>query len=223
MDCSTPGSSVLHYLPGFAQSHVHWTNDAIYLSHPLPPSSPFAFNISQHQGLFQWVGSSHQVAKVLELQLQHQSFQWIFRVDTLFDWLFWSPCCPRDSQESSLTPQFKSINSMVLSLLYGPTLTSVLGLNSILDTFQCSSSGVISFCIFMPSMGQEYWGGFPFPSPGNHVLSELFTMTQLSWVAPHSMAHSFTELHKPLSHYKTVILVCASVISESLWPHRRGK
>ena len=56
-------------------------------------------------------GFSHQVAKVLELQLQHQSFQWKFRVYFLWDWLVWAPCCPRDSQESSPTPQFKSINS----------------------------------------------------------------------------------------------------------------
>ena len=73
----------------------------------------------------QWVSSSHQVAKVLALQLQHQSFQWIFRIDLLQDWLIWSPCSPRDSQESSPTPQFKSINSSVLSLLCGPTLTSI--------------------------------------------------------------------------------------------------
>ena len=60
------------------------------------------------------------VAKVLEFQLQHQSFQWIFRVDFLEDWLVWCPCSPKDSQESSPTPQFKSTNSLVLSLLYGP-------------------------------------------------------------------------------------------------------
>ena len=75
---------------------------------------PFAFNISQHQGLLKWVGSSHQVAKVLEFQLQHQSFQWIF---FLKDWLVWSPCSPKDSQESSPAPKFESINSSVLSFL----------------------------------------------------------------------------------------------------------
>ena len=64
------------------------------------------------------------MAKVLELQLQHQSFQWIFRVDFLWDGLVWSPCCPRDSQESS-TPQLEIISSLMLSLLYGPTLTSI--------------------------------------------------------------------------------------------------
>ena len=60
-----------------------------------------------------------------KLEFQHQSFQWIFRIDFLYDWLVWSPCCPRDSQESSPAPQFESINSLVLSLLYGPTLTSI--------------------------------------------------------------------------------------------------
>ena len=89
------------------------------------PPSPPALNLSQHQGLFQWVGSSHQVAKVLKLLLQHQSFQWIFRVDFLQDLLVWSPCCPRDSQESSSAPQFKNISSSVLSLLYSPTLTFI--------------------------------------------------------------------------------------------------
>ena len=74
---------------------------SIESSHPLSSPSPPAFNLSQHQGLFQCVNSSHQVAKVLELQLQHHSFQWIFRVDFLKIWLVWSPCSPRDSQESS--------------------------------------------------------------------------------------------------------------------------
>ena len=74
MDCSTPGLPVHHQLPEFTQAHAHWVSDATQPSHPL--SSPFtpAFNLSQHQGLFQWVGSLHQVAKVLEFQLQHQFF-----------------------------------------------------------------------------------------------------------------------------------------------------
>ena len=74
MDCSTPGFPALHYLLEFAQVHVHWISDAIQPSHPLSsPSSP-AFRLSHHQSLFQWVGSSHQVAKVLEFQFLHQSF-----------------------------------------------------------------------------------------------------------------------------------------------------
>ena len=70
-DCSTPGFPVHHQLPEFTQIHVHWASDAIQ------PSQPPAFNLSQHQGLLKWVSSSHQVAKVMEFQLQHQSFQWI--------------------------------------------------------------------------------------------------------------------------------------------------
>ena len=79
-DCSLPGFPVLHHLPEFAQSHVHWVDDAIQPSHPLLSPSPPALNLSQHQGLFQWVGSSHQVARVLELQHQLQFFQGTFRV-----------------------------------------------------------------------------------------------------------------------------------------------
>ena len=125
MDCSTPGFPVHHQLPDLAQTHVHWVGDAIQLSHPLSSPPPPAFNLSQHQGLFKWVSSSNQLAKVLEFQLQHQSFQWIFRTGFLQDWLFGSPCSPRDSQESSPTPQYKSINSLALSFLYGPSLISV--------------------------------------------------------------------------------------------------
>ena len=125
VDCSMLGFPVLHYLLEFVQTHVHWVGNAIQPSHSLLSPSSLAFNLSQHQGLFQWVSSLHQVAKVLELQLQHQSFQWIFRVDFLWDWLVWYSCCPKDSQESSPTPQFKNINSLVLSLSCGPTLTSV--------------------------------------------------------------------------------------------------
>ena len=83
VDCSTPGFPVLHHLPELAQTHVHWVSDAIQPSHSLSSLSTPAFDLSQHQSLFQWVNSSHQVAKVLEHQLQYQSFQWIFRVDFL--------------------------------------------------------------------------------------------------------------------------------------------
>ena len=83
MDRSIPGLPVNHQLPEFTQTHVHWVSDAIQPSHPLSSPSPPAFNLSQHWGLFKWVSSSHQVAKVVEFQLQHQSFQWIFRTDFL--------------------------------------------------------------------------------------------------------------------------------------------
>ena len=110
--CSMRGFPVLHQTLEIAQTHTHWVSDAIQPSYPLLSPSLPAFNLSQHQGLFQWVSSSPQVAKVLEFQLQHQSFQWIFRTDFLYDWLDGSPCSPKDSQESSPTLQFKSINSL---------------------------------------------------------------------------------------------------------------
>ena len=114
MDCSMPGLLV-HHEWELTQTHVHspmgaylnscplsrWCNPAISL---IVIPSPPAFNISQHQGLFKWVSSSHQVTKVLEFQLQHQSFQWIFRTDFLYDGLFGSPCNPRVTQESSPIP-----------------------------------------------------------------------------------------------------------------------
>ena len=83
MDCSTPGLPVHHQLPELAQTHVHCVCDAIQPSHLLSSPSPPAFRLSQHQGLFKWVSSSHQVAKELDFQLQHQSIQWIFRTDFL--------------------------------------------------------------------------------------------------------------------------------------------
>ena len=110
MYCSVPGFPVLHYLLELAQTHVHWVSDAIQPSHPLLPLSPSALNLFQHQGLLQRVGSSHHLAKVLELQLQHQYFQWIFRFNFLEDWQVWSHCSPSDCQESSPSPQFKIIN-----------------------------------------------------------------------------------------------------------------
>ena len=125
MDCSMPGLPVHHQLLEFTQTHVYWISDAIQPSHPLSSPSPPAFNCSQHRGLFKWVSFLHQVAKVLEFHLQYQSFQWTFKTDFLYDGLVGSPCNPRDSQESSATPQFKSIDSLALSFLYSPTLTSI--------------------------------------------------------------------------------------------------
>ena len=95
MNCSTPGLPVHHQLLEFTQIHVHRVGDAIQPSHPLSSPFPPALNLSQHHGLFKWVSSSHQVAKVLEFQLQHQSFQWTPRTDLLYDGLVGSPCSPR--------------------------------------------------------------------------------------------------------------------------------
>ena len=125
MNRSTPGLPVHHQLLELAQTHVHWVSDAIQPYHPLSSPSPPAPNPSQHQSLFQWVNSSHEVAKVLEFQLQHNSLQRNPRADLFQNGLLRSPCSPRDSQESSPTPQFKSINSSALSFLQSPTLTSI--------------------------------------------------------------------------------------------------
>ena len=106
--CSDSGPASRWCYPNISSSVTHFSH---------PQSIPGS-------GSFQWVGSLYHVTKVLELQLQHQSFQWIFRVDFLWGWLVWSPCSPRDSK-SSPTSQFESINSSVLGLLYGPALISV--------------------------------------------------------------------------------------------------
>ena len=125
MNHSTPGLPVHHKLPQFTKLmsiESVMPSSHLILCHPLLLLPP---NPSQHQGLFQWVNSLHEVAKVLEFQLQHQSFQWTPRTDLLQDGLVGSPCSPRDSQESSPTPQFKSINFSVLSFLHSSALTSI--------------------------------------------------------------------------------------------------
>ena len=81
--CNTSGIPLHHQLLKLAQTRVHGVGDATQPSHPLLTPSPPTFNLFQHQGLFKWVSSSHQVVKILEFQLQHQSFQWIFRTDFL--------------------------------------------------------------------------------------------------------------------------------------------
>ena len=92
IDCSRPGFPVHHQLLELTQTHVHPVGDTIQLSHPLSSPALHAFNLSQHQCLFQWVSSYHQLAKLLRFKFFHQSFQWIFRNDFLQDWLNWSPC-----------------------------------------------------------------------------------------------------------------------------------
>ena len=125
MDCSTPGLPVHHQLPEFTQTHVHLVSDAIQPSYPLLSSSPPAFNLSQHQGffpmsqLFASVGQSIGVSastSVLPMNIQD-----LF----LLGWTGWISLLFKKCQESSPTPQFKSINSSALSFLYSPTLTSI--------------------------------------------------------------------------------------------------
>ena len=111
INCSMSGYPVLHYVPEFAQTHIHWVVDARQPYHSLTPPSPLALSLSQHQGPFQWVSSSHQVAKVLSFSFSINPLNgylglMYFRID----W-FESPCSPRNLQEPSPTPQFESINS----------------------------------------------------------------------------------------------------------------
>ena len=116
MNCSTPGLPVQHQLPEFTPTHVHWVSDAIQSSHPLSSCSPPAPNPSKHQSfpmsqLFPWGGQSTELSALASfLPKKSQG---------------WSPCSPRDSQESSPTPQFKSINSLAFSFLHSPTLISI--------------------------------------------------------------------------------------------------
>ena len=124
MACRMPGFPVHHQLPEYTQTHVHLVGDAIQPCHPLSSPSPPAFNLSQHQALFKSVSSLHQVAKVLEFQLQHQSFQWYSGLISFrMDWL--DLLAVQGTPKSSPTPQFKSINSSALSFFYSPVLTSI--------------------------------------------------------------------------------------------------
>ena len=111
---------VHHQLPEFTQTHVHQVSDTIQTSHPLSSPSPLALNLSQHHGLFKWVSSSHQVAKVLEFQLQHQSFQW-----SPLEWTGWISLTSKGLSRAFSNTQFKSFNFLVLSFLYSPALTSI--------------------------------------------------------------------------------------------------
>ena len=124
LDHSRPGLLAHHQLPELSTLMtiaLVMPSNHLILCHPLIllPSIFPSIRVISNESVF------HQVAKLLEFLLQHQSFQWTFRTDFLQNWLVGSPCCPRDSQESSPTPQVKSINSSALSFLYGPTLTSI--------------------------------------------------------------------------------------------------
>ena len=124
MNSNTPGLPVHHHLPDFTQTHIHWVGDAIQPSHPRSSPSPPAPNHSHHQSfptsqLFAWGGQSIGVSALASF-LPKKS-----QADLLQNGLVGSPCSPRDSQESSPTPHFKSINSSALSLLQSPILTSI--------------------------------------------------------------------------------------------------
>ena len=148
MDCSTPAFTVHHQLLELAQIHVHRVSDAIQPSHPLLSHSLPAFNLSQHQGLFQWVSSLHQVAKVLEFHFSISPGNEYSGLISFTDGPLGSSCSSRDSQESSPTPQFKSINFLALTSLYSSTLISIHDYwkNHIFDEMDlCQQSTVSAF------------------------------------------------------------------------------
>ena len=144
MDGSTPNFLVLHYLPEFAQTHVHWIGDAIQPSHSLLPPSPPTFNLSQHQGLFQWVSSSHRWPK-------YWSFSFSFSPSVNIQG--WFPLgltdlilLSRHSQESFPTPPFETINFLALSFVYVPNLICMTtGKNSFGYTGLCQQSNISAF------------------------------------------------------------------------------
>ena len=124
MDCNTPDFPVHEQLPELTQTHVHRVGDAIQPSYPLSSPSPPTFNLSQHKSLFQWVSSSHQVAKVLEFQLQHKSFQWIFRTDPL-EWTGWISLQSKGFSRVFSNTTVQKHQFFVVCFLYSPTLTSI--------------------------------------------------------------------------------------------------
>ena len=123
-DCSTPGSLVHHQLWEFTQIHVHWVGEAIQPSHPLSSPSPPAFNLSQHQGLFRWISSSHQVGQSIGFSFSiSPSNEYSGLTSFRMDWL--DLLAVQGTLESSPTPQLKSINTLTLSFLYSTTVTSI--------------------------------------------------------------------------------------------------
>ena len=176
MDCSMPGFPDLHYLPEFAQTHVHWVGDAIQPSHPLSPPFPPVFNLSQHQGLFQWVGSLNQVAKGLgaSVSVLPMNIQGWFPLG----WLVRFPCSPQDSQESSPAPHLESNNSSGISLLYDPSLTSVHNYWKTIFLTICRPLSTKHFCFLIHCLGlsKRKWNLSLFP------FSHLFPMKSWDWM-----------------------------------------
>ena len=125
MDCSTSGFHMHHQLLKFIQTHVHWVAHAIQPSHPLSSLSPLAFNLSKNQGLFKQVSSSHLVVKEMEFQLQHQSFQWIFRTNFPLVLTGLISFLSKGLSRVFCNNTVQTHQFFGLSFLYSPTLTSI--------------------------------------------------------------------------------------------------
>ena len=175
MDHSTPGLSVHHQLPEFTQTHLHWVSDAIQPPYPLLSPSPPAFNLSQHQGLFNWVSSSHQVAKVLEFQPQHQSFQWALRI------LWNSPGQNTGVGSLSLLQGIFPTQGLNLGLLHG---------RRILYQLNHQGSPRILECVAYPFSSGSSPPGIELGSPASQV---NYLSTELWWKPRMTMwAYNFT-------------------------------
>ena len=173
MDCSTPGLPVHHKLPEFTQTHIHWVSDAIQPSLPLLSPSPPAFNLSQHQGLFKCVSSSHQVAKVLEFQPQHQSFQWILCfVHYYFPFIliYFDQLYDMSKLLNLCELQFTHPQSWYIGNSCFRVLSRVkVKVKSLSRVWLFETPWTVAYQA-PPSMGfsrQEYWSGLPFPSTGD--------------------------------------------------------
>ena len=177
MNRSTPGLPVHHQLLEFTQTHVHWVSDAIQPSHPLSSPSPPAPNPFQDQSLFQWINSSHEVAKVLEFHLQHHSLQRNPRADLLQNGLVGSPCSPRDSQDWELTRR----KPFEHKTQHHPTTNSTLCRTPHLNNKQNKNTNPII-------SRQDYYITQPWPSEGKQTNKKKNSAQILP----------YTSLHKPL-------------------------
>ena len=158
MECHMPGFSVLHYLLEFAQIPVHWVSDAIQPSHLLSPPAPPGFNLSQHPGLFQLVCSLHQVAKVLGLQLPHQSFQWIFGLISFrMDWL--DLLAVQETLKSFLQRHSSEASMFGAQSRWCPTLTSVHGHLALAICMNMAGLACFALLSFFPRRleNQDLW------------------------------------------------------------------
>ena len=190
MDCRMSGHPVPHHLLEFVQIHVHWISDAIQPSHPLLPSFP-AFSLCQHQGLFQRVSSSHQVAKVLELQFQHQFFQWLIGVDFLWDWLVWSPhqqgtlknLLQHHSSKALLEIQNEGISKLMLALKpVGKNLS--LPLSNFWDPWPCLV--FLGFLLYHCKLSLDGYMMFSLCVWSSTWHSPLLHKHQSCWIRAHS-------------------------------------
>ena len=190
MGCSTPGFPVLHHLPELAQTHVHWVSDAIQPSHPLSSPSPLALSLSQLQGLFQWISSLHQMAKVLELQLQQQFLQWRTGLILMSKWLsrVFSRTTVQKHQFFGAQPSMW-FNSHILHDYWGKKAEWFAFLKCFLESRLCDKHFILIVQLIFPnnSISRYLSCYFPFhccENGGPESLSKLPKVTQLVLVVP---------------------------------------